>query len=279
MSDTLNDPTFEPVRPIRALLRGLDVLRVLNRRDGLTVTEVADGSKLARTTAYRILESLRVGGYIIRDDIDDRYRPTLQVRTLAEGAEDEGWVRDAAWPVMTRLCQKMLWPVGLYVVDGGAMVLRAATDRMSPLALERYAPGERAVMARHAAGWAMLAYLGDEQRVRLLEVAGGHRNLTLEAELERTRRTGLAVDAQPVAGECTMAAPVLNHANEPIAVVTLRWIRSAMTVENAVANLGPLLTSAAAEIAGGLNGRRESATVHQLQTGSADATRDSRRQA
>jgi sugar-specific transcriptional regulator TrmB len=63
----------EPVRPIRALLRGLEALAALQSGDGLTVTETARRAKLPRTTAYRVLETLRLGGYVIRDD-SDRYR-------------------------------------------------------------------------------------------------------------------------------------------------------------------------------------------------------------
>lgn len=62
----------EPVRPIRALLRGLDALAVLSTSRGLTVTETARRARLPRTTAYRILETLRAGGYVARDE-HDRY--------------------------------------------------------------------------------------------------------------------------------------------------------------------------------------------------------------
>ncbi len=62
----------EAVRPIRALLRGLEALAVLSASRGLTVTETARRAKLPRTTTYRILETLRAGGYVIRDE-HDRY--------------------------------------------------------------------------------------------------------------------------------------------------------------------------------------------------------------
>jgi IclR family transcriptional regulator, mhp operon transcriptional activator len=46
---------MESIRPIRALMRGLDALTVLNLRDGATVSEVAQEIRLPRTTFYRIL--------------------------------------------------------------------------------------------------------------------------------------------------------------------------------------------------------------------------------
>jgi IclR helix-turn-helix domain len=62
----------EAVRPIRALLRGLEAIAVLSASRGLTVTETARRAKLPRTTTYRILETLRSGGYVTRDE-HDRY--------------------------------------------------------------------------------------------------------------------------------------------------------------------------------------------------------------
>jgi DNA-binding IclR family transcriptional regulator len=78
----------EAVRPIRSLLRGLDVIAALSEGDGLTVTETARRVRLPRTTTYRVLETLRSGGYVLRDDMD-RYRPTERV-TIAGAAARNG---------------------------------------------------------------------------------------------------------------------------------------------------------------------------------------------
>lgn len=75
----------EPVRPIRALLRGLQALAALTAGEGLTVTETARRARLPRTTAYRVLETLRLGGYVERDT-DDRYRATAKAAELAVGS-------------------------------------------------------------------------------------------------------------------------------------------------------------------------------------------------
>lgn len=71
----------DPVRPIRSLLRGLDALAALSGADGLTVTETARKARLPRTTAYRVLETLRLGGFVERDG-DDRYRATEKAKSL-----------------------------------------------------------------------------------------------------------------------------------------------------------------------------------------------------
>lgn len=73
----------EAVRPIRALLRGLEAMAVLSASRGLTVTETARRAKLPRTTTYRILETLRAGGYVLRDE-HDRYVIASE-RTVSNG--------------------------------------------------------------------------------------------------------------------------------------------------------------------------------------------------
>ena len=81
---------MESTRPIRALMRGLDALTVLNLRDGATVSEVAQEIRLPRTTVYRILETLCDAGFRIRDAADDRYRLTILVRGLERRLRGRG---------------------------------------------------------------------------------------------------------------------------------------------------------------------------------------------
>ena len=52
---------MDSTRPIRALIRGLEALAVLNRRNGATVSEVTSEIKLPRTTTYRGYEVVKPG--------------------------------------------------------------------------------------------------------------------------------------------------------------------------------------------------------------------------
>src|SRR5882762_11130253 len=78
----------ESTRPIRALNRGLEVLVELNRLERAAINTLAGAVRLPRTTTYRILETLRLAGYVVRDPHDDCYRPTIMVRALSEGFDD-----------------------------------------------------------------------------------------------------------------------------------------------------------------------------------------------
>jgi len=79
-----------------ALNRGLDVLTELNRLERAAINTLAAAVGLPRTTTYRILETLRLAGYVDRDSHDDCYRPTIMVRALSDGFDDEALVAHIA---------------------------------------------------------------------------------------------------------------------------------------------------------------------------------------
>lgn len=247
------DREMDAIRPIRALLRGLETLEALNRRDGLTVSEVAGETGLPRTTAYRILETLCWGGFAVRDDADDRYRPTLRVRGLADGYADEAWIREVAKPEMDGLCRRILWPLMLSTAVGQNLVLRHVTDRMSPLALERYAPGQTLSLTASPAGVMRLADSTSDERDMLLDVAAAMG--ASETEIAGTKRgaeqaetVGYALDLRPVSGEAGLAVPVRDGRDQMRAIICMRFIRSALTPDRVVQDFLPHLQALAGRI-------------------------------
>ena len=243
----------ESVRPIRALLRGLEALCALNGQDGMTVTEVADRALLPRTTAYRILETLCQGGFVVRDEMDDRYRPTLAVTTLAEGAQNEAWIREGAWPLIAQLGKQILWPLGIWTLSGSEITLRAATDRTSPMALHRQTSGAHADLLESGVGQILQAFETTPRR-NLLEEIGLQRlgSSTIQSQLDHVRQQGYAFDLKVVGGEIALAVPVMqpvaSEGPEVLAALTIRFIRSALSDERAICELLPQLLGLSAAI-------------------------------
>jgi IclR family mhp operon transcriptional activator len=234
--------SMDSVRPIRALMRGLDSLQQLNRHNGATVTDIAKAVKLPRTTAYRVLETLCVAGYAIRDPSDDRYRLTTKVRSLSDGYNDESWVQEIAKPLLSKLAQDVVWPLAISTLSGTSMLVRETTDRDSPLALERYSAGLRVPVLGSSSGRVYLAHCSDEQRNVLLDVL--ERSDRPEDKIARDRelvsrilgevkRNGYAVFDNPSMAETSMAVPLFVKSNV-IGGVVIRFIRSAMNPDQAV---------------------------------------------
>src|SRR6202161_3618552 len=136
-AETREEIARESTRPIRALNRGLEVLTELNRLERAPINTLAAAVRLPRTTTYRILETLRLAGYVDRDPHDDCYRPTIMVRALSDGFDDEAMVAHIATPHLASLCAAIVWPIAIATPSGAAMMIRETTDRQSPLALEK----------------------------------------------------------------------------------------------------------------------------------------------
>jgi IclR family mhp operon transcriptional activator len=159
-------------KPVRGLSRGLAVLRALNRAPGgiATITELAQASAIHRTTVKRLLETLRVDGLVRHSDREGQYTLTFEVRSLAEGFEDEAWVSRVAGPLMAAAVPRLVWPCDLATPEAGYMVVRESTHRLSALSQHRGMIGERLPLLVTAAGRAYLAACGPAERQALLEV-------------------------------------------------------------------------------------------------------------
>src|SRR5262245_26469746 len=161
-------PSMESTRPIRALLRGLDALVVLNLRDGATVAEVASDIRLPRTTTYRVLETLAHAGYVLRDPGDDRYRLTRLVRGFSDAFDEEAWVAQIAKPYLYELCRDIVWPVAIATLSGTAMLVRETADPRTPFAVERFSAAFRVPLLTTALGLAYLGHSPQGHRAKLL---------------------------------------------------------------------------------------------------------------
>lgn len=249
---------MESTRPIRALIRGLEALAVLNRREGATVSEVTNEIKLPRTTTYRILETLAQAGYVYRDSKDDRYRLTVMVRGLADGFDDEAWVTQIARPCITDLTKEIVWPVSLASPSGTSMLVRDTTDHTSPLAVERLSAGFRIPLLTTSCGRAYLAFCSAEQRDTLLDILSrsqreedqlARRRPEVDKMLDEAREQGYAtaVRSRRVSEEMAMAVPVLVD-DRVLATVAVRFAASAVPQRVAVERFVPRLRDTAQKI-------------------------------
>jgi IclR family mhp operon transcriptional activator len=250
---------IESTRPIRALMRGLDALTVLNLRDGATVSEVALEVRLPRTTVYRILETLCDGGFVFRDSADDRYRLTVRVRQLRAGFVDEAWVTQIATPRIMELCDEIVWPVALATLSGTKMTVRETTDHATPLAIERYSAGYRLPLLGSASGRVYLACCTPAQRDELLELLSGsteeedrpartHRAdvLLMLADIRAQGYATLARTSRLVE-ELSLSVPVRAH-ERVLAALTVRFPASAVPQGTALTRFLPKLRECAAKI-------------------------------
>jgi IclR family mhp operon transcriptional activator len=248
----------QSTRPIRALMRGLDALAVLNRRNGATVSEVAADIRLPRTTTYRVLETLCASGFVFRDTTDDRYRLTIMVRGLSDGFDDEAWINLAARPILNELGREIVWPVAISTLSGTSMMVRETTDHRSPLAVEHQAAGHRVPLLTSAAGRAYLAWCTVEQRETLVDILS--RSAREEDKLARnpselarilaeirTQSYAAAIRAQRVSDEISLAVPVRID-DRVLACLTVRFSAASVPMKVALERFLPRLDAAAGKL-------------------------------
>jgi IclR family mhp operon transcriptional activator len=248
---------MDSTRPIRALLRGLEALTVLNLRDGATVSEVAHEIRLPRTTVYRILETLCDSGYAFRDAADEHYRLTPLVRNLSTGFDDEAWLR-LARPHLHELGEAVVWPIYLATSCEAKLVVREATDHLSPLTIERYTAGMRLPLLDTAAGRVYLAFTAERQRALLLEKLGRsrHEEDRLARDPAGVQRLLAEIQAQGYASavrnrqryeEHSISVPVALQNHDP-AALAVRFAASAVPLKAAMERFLPKLRHCAAKI-------------------------------
>ena len=245
-------------RPVRSLVRGLNILQALNRRNGATVTEIAEDTSLSRGTVYRMLETLREAGYVFRDNADARYRLTIMVRGLSDGFSDESWISEIAKPRIEDLCKKVVWPIAIATIHGTTMLVRETTDKNSPLALRRISGGFRVPILSTSVGLAYLAYCPDEQRETLLDVFSrsdahpsdvmAHNPRLIRKILGEVLERGYATTTRPHLNDSAIAVPVRPH-DRIVAAISLRYIDSAMPMSVVVEKYFGELNDTAQDIA------------------------------
>ncbi len=269
-------------RPIRALLRGLEVLHVLNQNNGATVSEVAAAIDLPRTTTYRILETLCVAGYAYRAKSDERYRLTIMVRGLSDGFDDEAWITQIARPYMYELCRDLVWPVAIATLSGATMLIRQTTDHESPLAVEKRGPGFRVSILGSASGIAYLAFCPKEQRDTLLDMLAQSkqeadrpaRNRTKIYEtLVETRKQGFATYCRKrrVSDELSISVPIVVD-ERLLATIAIRFASTAVELPDAEARFLPKLLATAQRISRDFSSQHERDFLVSVPTGPAAGT-------
>nr|WP_315592447.1 DNA-binding transcriptional regulator [uncultured Cupriavidus sp.] len=253
---------------VRALSRGLVVLRALNAMENGTATsqQLSELTGLHRTTVRRLLETLVEEKFVRRSASDDTFRLTLAVRSLSEGFTDDERIATIAPPIMGQLMQRVVWPSDLTTPDGDAMIIRETTHRFSPLSFHRAMVGRRLPMLLTAAGRAYFAMCPDAEREDILDVlragAGGEQQRKLAQDdayirnlVRQTRAEGFGSNQgdwedQRKIGAVAVAIP---FGGRVLASLNVIYLRQAIASAEATRRFVPELQRAAQEMVDALS--------------------------
>lgn len=235
----------QATRPIRALSRGLEVLAELNRRERAPIHTLSSAVRLPRTTTFRILETLRLAGFVERDPHDDCYRPTVHVRALADGFDDEAMIAHIGKAYLPELAEEIVWPMDIATPAGSGMLVRE-TSR-SPLALEPGGIGDVLPMLASAAGRAYLAFSTTAVREVTLDslahspeerLARDRPEIERILQESRAQGFGLSQRARRISQEVTLALP-LRAAERVLGTLAVRFAATAVPLRSAIDKFMP----------------------------------------
>ncbi|MFQ0815280.1 transcriptional regulator [Brucella anthropi] len=247
---------------VRALVRGLAVLRQINLLGEARPGEIAAALGLPRPTVYRLLQTLEEEGYVVFSSTNNRVRVTRLAASLGDCSSKTSVLCQAAGPLFSEYLPKIVWPLDLSVYESAAMVIQETTHGRSPLSVDKGMIGYRTPMLRTSAGRAYLAFIPDEERRLIIEHVirlGQPEDLAflestdLDVFFRDIRTKGYATRE---AGEfrpntSSIALPVMLDSSV-IACVSIIWIRSALSIKDAIEGYMGLLIEIAGKISDAL---------------------------
>jgi IclR family transcriptional regulator, mhp operon transcriptional activator len=234
---------------IEPVARSFALLEALSRRAHGTIATLAAETGLPRPTVVRLLQTLSGLGYATRVSREAGYRLTDKVLGLAQGIRFVDHLIDVAAPHMSRFTKRYGWPLYLGTIGDRAITIRHSTAAESPMSFERSALQKKSPILSSALGRAWLAFCSAEERRAVLKHLNVRPDARLAAAFARIRRDGYAFTVLPRTGRLQGIGVAIHRGERVMGCLSMRFVRSAMSEDEAGQRYGGPLTALAAAIA------------------------------
>jgi len=244
---------------VLSVLKTLKLLETLSAQDEVGVTELAEAVEGNKSTVYRFLNTLVSSGYVRQNRNNEKYSLTLKLFQVGVQALNRLDIHKAALPVMEELAEYSKETIHLATTENYQVFYLDKIE--SPLALRvamGSAQGRFAPVVCTGVGKAILAFLPDEEKARMLEKADWTPRTEssvktpeeLEQRLEEIRAEGLSYDMEEnEPGVRCVAAPVFDNRGQVCGAVSISGPSIRMTKEK-VKKLGLRVREGADKISG-----------------------------
>lgn len=234
--------------------RAVSVMEFLSRRGWSGVTEIANELDIHKSTAYRLLTTLRDRGLVEQDAATEKYRLGFGLVLLASSVTAELDLMRCARSVCERLSDETGETVTLAVLeDDDAVVVHQSISRSSALNVDW--TGRHTPLHATAAGKLFLLNMPEDQRRRILKrplERYTERTIVDPAELERqlaeAEERGYAYTVEELeVGLSAVGAPIRYSDGRVVAAVSVSGPAFRLPEEQ-LPGLGERLKRAADEI-------------------------------
>lgn len=222
---------------IQSVERAVQILRCFEQKELMGVTELAEMTKLNKSTAFGLIVSLSELGLLERDEVSNRYRLGLELHRLGTLVNVD--LRRVVMPVLTELVEQLEETVNYVRPDGGDVIYLIKKESVQSMR-SCTKTGQRLPMYCTAVGKAILAFLPEEEQNRIINSFHFHvytqntlvTEEKLRAALSAIRRDGYALDCEELEyGLICIAVPVFNDAGQAIAAISCSGPLYRMTAE------------------------------------------------
>lgn len=240
---------------VQSLAKGFRVLEAFTADSPeLTLAQVARRSGSDNATAFRLLNTLVMLGYVEKIPSSRNFRLTLKCLDLGFHAIARSDLRTLARPVLRTLVGEMNEAASVGVLEGAdVLYIERIQAGLTRLGVE-IRIGSRVPAYCTAVGHAILGALPRETQIRVLEARPRERLTertptdleTLLARLDQVRTRGYALsDQETVSGLRVLSAPVLDSDGTPAAGLSVAAPAFRMSLEAFEhAASGPVLAAA-----------------------------------
>ncbi len=213
---------------LQSVDRAVTVMEFLSRRGWSGVTEVSRELGIHKSTAYRLLTTLRDRGLVEQDAATEKYRLGFGLVLLARSVNADLDILRCARPVCERLSERTKETVTIAVLEGDdAVIIHQSISRASALSVDW--TGRHTPLHATAAGKIFLVYMPEDQRLRILK--GALQRFTedtiadpvsLNDHIEKIRDAGYGYTVEELeAGLNAVGAPVRGAGGAVVGAVSV----------------------------------------------------------
>jgi IclR family transcriptional regulator, acetate operon repressor len=253
----------QPAEPnaVQSLDRALHILAIVADADGLSLSEVAERSRLAASTAYRMLTTLAGHGMVEFDESAQLWSVGVEAYRIGSAFLRSRKLVDRARSVMQTLMERTGETANLGVAEDDCVVFVSQVETHQAIRAF-FRPGTRSPFHASGIGKAILAHLGAARVEAIVERTGLEsftertlsRRQELASDLAAIRRRGWSVDDEErYPGMRCVAAAIFNEFAEPVGGISISGPTVRVTPERLDA-LGPQVREAAAQVTNMIGG-------------------------
>lgn len=214
-------------RRVQSVDTALQIVELLEARDGAGVTEIANGLGLAKGTVHTQLSTLREHGFVAKSG--DDYQLGLRFLELGENAKDRLSIPDVAKTELDKLAEETDTRTQLIVEENG-MAIVVYLSRGPNAILPPTDVGYREYLHCIASGKALMAHLPTERVESIIARHGlvertdatiTDREALFDA-LAEVRDRGFALnDEEKLRGLRAVGAPIIGQDGRPIGAISV----------------------------------------------------------